>query len=149
LKIWSTDDLSETALGKGKRILLGLTTTRGRHGSGVGLCDSFGHRESVTLGLGTGLARAVAKVVVPRLEIWLSGRLGHRLSDSSGSTLELAAGLARAVAEVVDSLCVWGRSRGCCRFDRGDGHKSGVDHGGKLHLECCFVEVIETVCRGV
>jgi hypothetical protein len=112
----------------------------------MGLCDSFGHRESVTLGLGTGLARAVAEVVVPRLKIWLSGGLGHGLSDSSGGTLELAAGLAGAVAEVVDGFCIRGGSWGSCRLNRGDGHESGVDHGGELHLGCCFVEEVETLC---
>ena len=98
------------------------------------LCDGFRESESVTLGLGADLARAVAEVV-DRFRLRCRDWLGDGLSDGFGRALELGADLARAVAEVVDRfwVCCW---RWCCgRLGGGNGHEGGEDERSDLHVD--------------
>jgi len=67
--------------------------------------DLLGKILQSALVLGTGLARAVAEVlVIPRFGFRLSGGLGQRLSDSFSCALDLGTRLTRAVAEIEDMV---------------------------------------------
>lgn len=127
------------------------TCIRGRLGSGVGLRDGFSNRESVAFAYGARLTRAVAVALEPGVCVGFrrSGRFCKGFGGGGGGTLELGAWLARLVAEVADGLCISGRSSGRGRFDRSDSDKGCIDHGGELHLECCIVEEVETLCKGL
>ena len=104
-------------------------------GRSVCLCDGFCESESVTLGLGADLARAVAEVVDSGVRLGVGCRFGDGLSDGFGGALELGADLARAVAEVVGRFCVCYRCWGCGRLDGGNGHEGGEDERSDLHVD--------------
>lgn len=97
------------------------------------LCDGFRESQSITLGLGADLARAVAEVVDSGVRLGVGCRFSNGLSNGFGGALELGANLARAIAEVMGCFSVGCRCRCCGGLDGGDGHEGGEDERSDLH----------------
>lgn len=99
------------------------------------LCHGFRESESITLGLGADLARAVAEVVDSGIRLGVGCRFSDGLSDSFGGTLELGTNLARAITEMVGCFSVGCRCWCCGSLDGGDGHEGGEDERSDLHVD--------------